>query len=335
MTVLVRALSAAGLLALGQVAWAAISPLAAQTAPPTQAWPSKQITIVVPFAPGSTPDLMARLISDIMQKRLGQPVIIDNRPGAGGNTGTNVVAKAVPDGHTIGLSIMGPLVVNPMIMKTVPYDPVKDLTPLSHIASQAGALVVPAGAGLETVEALIAALKADTDKLNYGSIGKGSVSHLAMALIASKAGAKPAHIPFAGSPAAVTALIRGDVQMAVLPIGAVGEMIKDGKLRLLAVTTLTRSGFFPDVPTLAEKGIAGAEADAWTGMIAPPGMDAALLAKLNAEIRFAVTDADVVAKLKAQYIDAVGSTPEVFAALLSAERVRWAPVIQANGISAE
>ncbi len=300
-----------------------------------QSWPSKQVTIVVPFGPGSTPDVMARLMAEQLQKKLGQPFIIENKPGAGGNTGTNVVAKAAPDGYTIGISIMGPLVVNPMIMKTVPYDPIKDVTPVSHIASQAGALVVPPTAGIDSVEALIGKLKADGDKLTYGSIGKGSVSHLAMALIAAQAGGKPAHIPFAGSPPAITALLRGDVQMGVLPIGAVGELVKDGKLKLLAVTTPQRSPFFPDAPTLAEKGIKGAEADAWTGFIAPAGIDAALLGKINAEVNAAMRSPEVAEKLKAQYILSVGTTPDAFSAMLAAERARWAPVIQANGISAD
>jgi tripartite-type tricarboxylate transporter receptor subunit TctC len=300
-----------------------------------QEWPTKQINFIVPFAAGSTPDVMARLISEVMQKRLGQTVIVENRAGAGGNTGTNVIAKAQPDGHTFGISIMGPLVVNPMIMKTVPYDAVKDLTPLSHIASQPGVLVVTPGSGFDTVEALVAKLKADPEKYTYGSIGKGSVSHLAMALIAAKVGAKPAHIPFAGSPPAVTALIRGDVQMAVLPLGAVGSMAQEGKLKLLAVTTPKRSSFFPDVPTLAEKGMDGVEADAWTGMVAPPGIDPKLLAKINAAVKDALADSNVIEKLKAQFIEPVGTAPDAFGAMLAAERARWEPVIKAHGITAE
>jgi tripartite-type tricarboxylate transporter receptor subunit TctC len=300
-----------------------------------QEWPSKAVTIIVPFAAGSTPDAMARLMADVMQKRLNQTVIVENRPGAGGNTGTNVVAKAAPDGHTLGLSIMGPLVVNPMLMKTVPYDPIKDVTPVSHIASQPGALVVSTQSGIDTVEALLAKLKADSDKITYGSIGKGSVSHLAMALIASKVSAKPAHIPFAGSPPAITALLRGDVQMGVLPLGAVGELAKEGKLKILAVTTPKRSAFVPDVPTLAEKGIAGVDADAWTGFIAPPGMDPALLARVNAAVVAAIGDPAVADKLKAQYIETVGTTAAAFDAMLQLERARWGAVIKDNGITSE
>ncbi len=308
--------------------------LAMASAAAAQDWPSKQVTFVVPFGAGSTPDVMARLISDVMQKRIGQTVIVENRPGAGGNTGTNVIAKSAPDGHTFGISIMGPLVVNPMIMKTVPYDAVKDLTPLSHIATQPGVLVVAPGFA-DTVEALVSKLKADPEKYTYGSIGKGSVSHLAMALIASKAGAKPAHVPFAGSPPAVTALIRGDVQMAVLPLGGVGALVQEGKLKLLAVTTLKRSAFFPDAPTLAERGMEGVVADAWTGMVAPPGIDVKVLAKINAEVKAALADPAVIEKLRAQFIEPVGTTPEQFGAMLTAERARWEPVIKANGITAE
>jgi tripartite-type tricarboxylate transporter receptor subunit TctC len=325
----VRASVWTGIAALGVAALGALSAPAA-----AQDWPTKQVTLIVPFAAGSTPDIMARLMADVMQKRVGQNVIVENRAGAGGNTGTNVIVKAAPDGHTIGISIMGPLVVNPMIMASVPYDAVKDVTPISHIASQPGALVAAPAFGVDTIDALLAKLKAESDKLNYGSIGAGSVSHLAMALIASKVGAKPVHIPFQGSPPAITALLRGDVQMAVLPLGAVGELAKDGKVKLLAVTTPKRSAFFPDVPTLAEKGITGVDADAWTGFIGPAGLDAKVLAKISAEVKFAMSDASVVEKLKAQYIEAVGSTPEAFAAMLTAERERWGAVVQANGIKA-
>ncbi len=308
---------------------------ASMAAAVAQEWPTKQVTIIVPFAAGSTPDAMARLMADVMQRRLNQTVIVENRAGAGGNTGTHVVAKAAPDGHTLGLSIMGPLVVNPLIMKTVPYDPAKDITPVSHIASQPGALVVSADSDIATVEGLLAKLKSEGEKITYGSIGKGSVSHLAMALIASQVGAKPAHIPFAGSPPAITALLRGDVQMGVLPLGAVGELAKEGKLKILAVTTPRRSSFVPDVPTLAEKGVGGVDADAWTGFIAPPGMDAKLLARINAEVVVAMKDPAVTDKLKAQYIETIGSSPEAFDAMLKAERLRWGSVIRDNGITAE
>jgi tripartite-type tricarboxylate transporter receptor subunit TctC len=300
-----------------------------------QDWPTKQVTLIVPFAAGSTPDIMARLMADVMQKRTGQNVIVENRAGAGGNTGTNAIAKSAPDGHTIGISIMGPLVVNPMIMATVPYDAQKDLTPISHIASQPGVLVAAPSFGVDTIEALIVKLKAQSDKVNFGSIGAGSVSHLAMALLATKVGAKPVHIPFQGSPPAITALLRGDVQMAVLPLGAVGELAKEGKLKLLAVTTPKRSVFFPDVPTLAEKGITGVDADAWTGFVGPAGLDAKVLARISTEVRAAMADPAVVQKLKAQYIEAVGTPPEAFGAMLKSERERWGPVVQAAGIKVQ
>ncbi|MFM2421903.1 MAG: hypothetical protein RL291_433, partial [Pseudomonadota bacterium] len=298
------------------VAAMAATPVAAQQG----VWPTKQITIVVPFAAGSTPDLMARFLAEGLQKRHGQVAIVENRPGAGGNIGTGAIAKAEPDGHTIGISILGPLVVNPMIMRTVPYNAEKDITPISQIATQPGALVVPASLGIEKIEDLIARLKAEPDKLNYGSIGVGSVSHLAMALIAKKVGAKPVHVPFAGSPPAITALLRSDVQMAVLPIGAVGEQVKEGKLKLLAVTTAKRSQFFPDVPTLIENGLDGVEADAWTGFIGPAGLKPEVLAAISASVRDVMTAPDVTEKLRAQYIETVGSTPDAFKKLLDDER---------------
>ena len=245
-----------------------------------QDWPSRQVTIVVPFIAGSTPDSLARIVAESLQQKLAQPFVIENRPGASGNTGTAAVAKAAPDGHTLGVSIVGPLVINHLLFAKMPYETGKDIAPITILAAQPSVLTIAPNVAADGVESLIAAIKREPDKFTYGSIGRGSLSHLAMASLAMKAGVTVVHLPFAGSPAAVTALLRGDVQMAVLPAASVAPQAGPGKLRLLAVTSPQRSSLLPDLPTLREAGIAGVEADAWVGLIAPAGTSEGVLARI-------------------------------------------------------
>lgn len=268
------------------------SPLGAQE------WPTRQVTIISPFQPGSTPDSVARILADRMQHKLGQPFIVENRPGASGNTGTAAVAKAVPDGHTLGVSIVGPLVINALLFPKMPYETTRDIAPITVLASQPSVLTVNPAVDAHEVTALIAMLKRDPDKFTYGSIGRGSLSHLAMESLAMRAAVRLVHVPFAGSPAAVTALLRSDVQMSVLPAGAVAAQAAEGKLKMLAVTSARRSPLLPQLPTLAESGIAGVEADAWIGLIAPAGVAAATLGKIREHAVTALTEPDMVAKLK-------------------------------------
>lgn len=300
-----------------------------------QEWPSRTVTIIVPFIAGSTPDSLARIVAESLQQRLGTPFLVENRPGASGNTGTAAAAKAAPDGHTLGVSIVGPLVINAILFPKIPYETDKDIAPISILASQPSVLVVNPGVAADGVEGLLAAIKREPDKFTYGSIGRGSLSHLAMASLAMKAGVNVVHLPFAGSPAAVTALLRGDVQMAVLPAASVAPLGTEGKLKLLAVTSPQRSRLLPNLPTLQESGIAGVEADAWVGLIAPAGTSAAVLAKINKEVVAVLADAAVVERLKAQYMVPIASSPEAFKAVLKEERDRWAPIISAGGIKVE
>jgi tripartite-type tricarboxylate transporter receptor subunit TctC len=200
-----------------------------------QHWPQRTVTIVVPFSAGSTPDSIARVVAERLAARLGQPVLVENRPGASGNTGTAAVAKAAPDGYTLGVSIVGPLVINAILFPKMPYDTAKEIAPVTILASQPSVLVAYTGVAAGSVPELLALLKKDAGKFTYGSIGRGSLSHLAMESLASKAGVKLVHLPFQGSPAAATALLRGDVQLAVLPAASVVPLGRDGKLKLLAV----------------------------------------------------------------------------------------------------
>jgi tripartite-type tricarboxylate transporter receptor subunit TctC len=294
------------------------TPLAAQD------WPLRQVTIVVPFIAGSTPDSLARIVAESLQQRLAQPFVIENRPGASGNTGTAAVAKAAPDGHTLGVSIA-----------KMPYETAKDIAPITILASQPSVLTIAPTVAADSVESLLAAIKREPDKFTYGSIGRGSLSHLAMASLAMKAGVSVVHLPFPGSPAAVTALLRGDVQMAALPAASVAPQAGPGKLKLLAVTSPQRSALFPDLPTLREAGVAGVEADAWVGLIAPAGTSDAVLANIHKAVVATLAEPALVEKLKTQFMVPIANSSDAFRAVLKEEHDRWAPIIAAGGIKVE
>jgi tripartite-type tricarboxylate transporter receptor subunit TctC len=300
-----------------------------------QDWPERAVTIHVPFIAGSTPDSIARIVGERLQARLGKPFVVENRPGASGNTGTAAVAKAAPDGHTLGVSIVGPLVINALLFPSMPYDTAKEIAPITILAAQPSVLVAHPGVAASTVAELVALLKQDAAKITYGSIGRGSLSHLAMEALAIKAGVKLVHLPFPGSPAAVTALLRGDVQLAVLPAASVVPHGREGKLKLLGVTSPQRSSLLPDLPTLREAGIVGVEAAAWVGLIAPAGTPEPVLAKIHKETVAVLGELEVVAKLTPQFMSPVASTPDQFRAVLREEHDRWAPIIRAGGIKVE
>lgn len=296
------------------------------------AWPTKPVRIIVPFGAGSTPDAVARLMAEGFQAEMpGAVFVVENKAGASGNLGTEAVAKAEPDGATIGLSIGGPLAINTLLFSTLKYDPAKDIVAVSQLVTQASILAVHKSVGARTVAELVSALKADPQKFTFGSIGAGSLSHLAMEAIAQKAGVKLVHLPMQGSPAAMTALLRGDVQVACLPSIAVSPHAGSGDITLLAVSTPERSPYLRELPTLKESGIA-VEADAWLGLIAPAGLAPEILAKLHAMTVKVLARPEVRAKLEAQQMVPVGSSPAQFRALIDAEVSRWAPVIQAGGI---
>jgi tripartite-type tricarboxylate transporter receptor subunit TctC len=296
-----------------------------------QDWPARAVKVIVPFGAGSTPDAVARLVADKLQHKLGQPFVIENKPGASGNTGTDAIAKAEPDGYTIGLSIGGPLAVNTLLFAKLPYDPAKDLALITMLTTQPSALAVPASLGVDSVAALVDLLKREPGKHNFGSIGNGSLSHLAMEAIAQKSGTKLVHIPYGSSPQAMTAVIRGDVQMAVMPAISVTPHVASGAVKMLAVTTAKRSPLLPNVPTLKESGI-DVEADAWNGLVAPAGVPPAVLAKIQHEVVEALRAPDVREKLNAQIMEPVGNTPAEFRAWIDRDLARWGAVIQAAGI---
>jgi tripartite-type tricarboxylate transporter receptor subunit TctC len=296
-----------------------------------QDWPTKTVRIVVPFGAGSTPDVVARLIADYLQKKLGEPFVIDNKPGASGNIGTDAVAKASPDGTTIGVSIGGPLAINTLLFSKLPYNPQTDIAPITQLVTQPSALAINSSIMVNSVAELVALLKREPGKYNFGSIGNGSLSHLAMEAIALKSGTRMVHVPYPSSPAAMTAIIRGDVQMGCLPAIAVTPHAASGAVKILAVSTAKRSPYLPSIPTLKESGI-DVEADAWMGMIAPAHTPEPIVAKIQHEVVEALGTAAVRDKLAAQLMEPVGNSPAAFRARIEGEIARWGPVIKAANI---
>src|SRR5215467_4184132 len=308
--------------------------LAAATSASAQDWPAKTVRIVVPFGPGSTPDIVARLVADGLQQKYPANVfVVENKPGASGNVGTDAVAKAAPDGSTLGVSIGGPLAINTLLFAKLPYDPHKDISPVTQLVSQPSVLAVNPSLGVNSVAELVSLLKKNPGKYNFASIGNGSLSHLAMEAVAIKAGTQLVHVPYTSSPQAVTAVIRNDAQMACLPAIAVVPHAKAGAVRILAVSTATRSPFLPDVPTLKEAGI-DVEADAWNGLIAPGGTPKSIVERISKDVSGIIKQPHVREKLATQLMEPVGSSPGELRARMDGEIVRWAPIIKAASVNA-
>jgi tripartite-type tricarboxylate transporter receptor subunit TctC len=308
----------------------AATPALAQTLAPT--WPAKTVRIVVPFAAGSTPDIVARLVADgLQQKYPGSAFVIENKPGASGNIGTDVVAKAIPDGSTLGVSIGGPLAINTLLFANLPYDPRKDIAPVTQLVTQPSVLAVNPDLGISTVGELVALLKKNPGKYNFASIGNGSLSHLAMEAISLAAGTTLVHVPYTSSPQAITAVIRNDAQMTCLPAISVVPQAAAGKVKILAVSTARRSPYLPDVPTLKESGI-DVEADAWNGLIAPGATPKPVIDKISKDVAEILMQPGVHEKLAAQLMEPIGSSPEDLRAHMDGEIARWAPVIKAANV---
>lgn len=296
------------------------------------AWPPKIVRIIVPYGPGSTPDLVGRIVADDLQARHpGASFIVENKPGAGGNIGTDAVAKAAPDGATLGISLGGPLAINTLLFSKLPYDPARDIAPVTMLTSLPSVLVVPTSLNVNSVAEFLAMLQRKGTPLAFGSIGAGSLSHLTMEAIAQRAGASMVHIPYGGSPQAVTAVIRGDVQAACLPAIAVTPQLAGGQVKILAVATAQRSRFLPDIPTLKESGI-DVESDAWNALIAPAGTPPAFVTQINDEVHDALTKPSVRERLETQLIEPAPSTPGALRDRMDAEIRLWSDVIKRGDI---
>jgi tripartite-type tricarboxylate transporter receptor subunit TctC len=296
-----------------------------------QTYPTKPIRLVVPFPPGGATDILARDVAQKLTEAWGQSVIVDNRPGAGGNIGSELVAKSSPDGYTLEMGTVGTHAINASLYAKMPYDHVKDFTPVILVAGVPNVLVVNPALPANSVAELIAYAKANPGKLNFASSGNGTSIHLSGELFKVMAGVQITHIPYKGSAPALQDLLGGQVQMMFDNLPPSLPQIKAGKLRALAVTSLTRAPALPDVPTLSESGLPGFEASSWFGILAPAGTPAPIVAKLNAEIAKWLATPEAKEKLAKQGANAAGGTPDDFAKHIAAETAKWAKVVKDSG----
>ncbi len=296
-----------------------------------QSYPDKPIKLVVPFAPAGATDVLARIVGQKLSELEKQPVIVDNRAGAGGNIGSDAVAKAAPDGYTLLMGAVGTHAINVSLYKKMPYDPVKDFIPVVLVATVPNVLVVPASLPVNSVKELIAYGKANPGKLNFGSSGNGTSIHLSGELFKSMTGMDMQHVPYKGSGPATVDLLSGQVQMMFDNLPSAMPNIKSGKLKALAVTSAKRSPSLPDVPTIAEAGVPGYEAPSWFGILVPKGTPPGIVAKLNTDINKILAMPDTKKKFLEQGAEPAGGTPEQFAALINSEIPKWAKVVKASG----
>jgi tripartite-type tricarboxylate transporter receptor subunit TctC len=322
MTLTKRHLLAAAI--AGLAAWAASSPAAAQ------AFPSKPIKIVVPYTPGGPTDLPARLVGQKLSEVLGQPVIIENKPGAGGNIGADAVAKAPADGYTLLLVTTGHT-INPALYPKLGYDLKKDLLPVSQLTSSPMVVAVSPGLGVNSIKELVALAKAKPGALNFASAGNGSSTHLAPELFSMMAGIKMNHIPYKGSAPALSDVMAGNAQVAFDFMTSAMPFVRDGKLKGLATTGATRSPAAPDLPTVAEAGVPGFEVIGWNGVMAPAGTPPEVIAKLNAAIKQALAMPEVSERIAGLGASVLWKTPAEFGAYVNAEIAKWGKVVKSSG----
>ncbi|HSQ80239.1 MAG TPA: tripartite tricarboxylate transporter substrate binding protein [Casimicrobiaceae bacterium] len=303
----------------------------ATTSAAAQNWPDRPIRFVMSAPAGSSIDVLGRAIADKLSARLGQPVVVEDKPAAGGTVATAEVAHAAPDGYTMLLAFNGPLSFAPLLQK-LPYDVGRDLAPVITTTSQPNVLVVNAELPVHNLAELVAYAKAHPGKLNYASVGNGSSSHLCMELFKQLAGIDVVHIPFNGSPPAVTATIKGETQMMFAVMQPLQPQIDAGKLRAIAVTTAKPFPLFANIPSIAQSGYPGFEVLAWNGVMVPSATPKPIIARLNSEIDAILKDPDIVTRMHRLGFDLVGGTPEAFGALVKGESEKWAPVIRKIGL---
>ncbi|WP_295856654.1 tripartite tricarboxylate transporter substrate binding protein [uncultured Xylophilus sp.] len=296
------------------------------------AYPSKPITLVVPFPPGGPTDLVARVLAQKLGEQLGQNVLVDNRGGANGNIGAQLVAKAPADGYTL-LYNTSSITLSPALYKSVPYDLQRDFAPVALTAVVPLALVTHPSVPANNVKEFVAYARAHPQKLSYGSAGNGNVTHLGAFQFVQANGIEATHIPYKGSAPADVDLAGGQIQFMTDTVNSVMSFVRDKRMKMLAVTSAKRMSLFPDVPTLAESGMPGFEVGAWQGVMVPAGTPAAVVDRLNAEIVKALKSPDVRDRLALQGAEPLGSTPQEYAAYVKKESARWATVVKATGIT--
>jgi len=322
--------------ALGAVASAAVlgaGLLAGAPALAQAAYPSKPVTIIVPFAAGGTTDILARIIGQALTAELGQSVVVDNRAGAGGNIGGALAAKAAGDGYTLFMGTVGTHAINASLYKKMPFDPIKDFAPLTRVANVPNLLVANPAQPYKSVKELIAYTKAHPGKVNFGSSGNGSSIHLSGELFKSMAKVDMVHVPYKGSAPAVTDLLGNQISIMFDNMPSAIQHVRSGKLVPIAVTTAKRSPELPNVPTIAEAGVPGYEATSWFGLFAPANTPAPLVAQLNKAIVKVLNQPDVKKKINEQGAETYSETPEQFAAFIQTESVKWGKVVKESGAS--
>ncbi|HET7866340.1 MAG TPA: tripartite tricarboxylate transporter substrate binding protein [Burkholderiaceae bacterium] len=298
-----------------------------------QPWPAKPVRVLVPAPAGSSLDIIVRTLGDKLHQRWGQPLVVDNKPGAGGMLGMDVVAKAPPDGYTLGIGFNGPVAFGPHMYKKMPYDPARDLLPVVLATSQPNVLAVQAGNPANTLPDFVAWARAQGDKLSYASVGNGSSSHLTMELFKSVARIEATHVPYSGSPQAGTSLAAGETQVLFAVAPALLPLIQGGRVKLIAVTSAQRIEAMKSLPTVAESGYPGFEALAWNGFFAPSGTPAAVVERINADVNAVLQDPAVREQLQKQGLIIGGGTPAEFKAYIDSEGKRWGAIIKRVGIS--
>ena len=300
-----------------------------------QSYPTRPVHLIAPTPPGSTPDIVARTLATKLQGALGQPVIVENRAGAGGNIAAEAVAMAAPDGYTLFVGINGPVATNKYLYRSLPYDPEKDFAPISLLASAPQMLVVVPELKLDTFKAFIDYVHANPGRISYGSVGSGSASHLTMELLKTEAKIHAVHIPYRGFPPAVTDMLAGNIQAMFAIVPGVLPHVKAGKMKALAVTAVKRSQLAPDVPNVQELGYPQLESLAWIGLLAPVSTPPEVLARLSTETVRGMTAPDVKDLLGKQGFDVVASSPSDFQRWIATESQKWARVIKASGATAD
>jgi tripartite-type tricarboxylate transporter receptor subunit TctC len=309
--------------------------LAAAAVSAFAAYPEKTVTLVVPFPPGGSTDAIARVIGQKMQEKLGQSFIVDNKAGATGTIGAAFVKRAPADGYTLFVSSLGPFVIAPHLIKGVQYDALKDLDPITVAVQAPNVLVVPAASPYKSVAELLAGLKKTPGKVSFASSGNGSSDHLSAELLWQQTGTEGLHIPYKGGGPAINDLLGGQVDAAFVNINSIIQHIKAGKVRALGISSLGRNPLLPDVATLQEQGVKGAEVQSWQAVAGPKGLPADIKAKLQAEIKAALNDPAVKEKLLAQGFEIVANTPEEFAKFQAAEYAKWKNLIETRKITAD
>ena len=297
-----------------------------------QDWPARPIRVIVAGAPGSSIDIPVRAVAERMKEKLGQPLVVENRPAAGGTAAADAVAKSAPDGHTLLMAFNGPLAYAPFLYARLPYDPQKDLAPVIQMGGQPFVLAVPETGGAASLRELVELARKQPGRLNYSSLGNGSGTHITMELLKREAGIDLVHVPYAGGPAAAAAVATGEVQAHFAPVATIMPHVRAGRARLLAVSGERRFALMPEIPTVAEQGFPGFDSYGWNGILAPAGTPRAVVMRLNREINEALQLPETKTLLSNSQIEIAGGTPEEFGALMRREAARWGPVIRAAGV---